>query len=155
MEMKNGTCSTEDVSNSPVHTSKCFKSYPFINPCYVKTTTRQLSSPNHSPCLSPSQSPLFKRRREPSRLKEKAPSKKQRSASLAGAFSRSADWTHEVSDQPSEIAQKSGSADILEYRQTRDGIQGERVPLNHLRKFSGMSPSTDAFPNVFRGKCPV
>ncbi|ETE63915.1 Formin-2, partial [Ophiophagus hannah] len=155
VEMKDGTCSSEDVSSSPVHTSKCFKSYPFINPCYVKTTTRQLSSPNHSPCLSPSQSPLFKRRREPSRLKEKAPSKKQRSASLAGVFSRSADWTHEISDQPSEIAQKSGSADFLEYRQTRDGIQGERVPLNHLRKFSGMPPSTDAFPNVFRGKCPT
>ncbi|XP_034284166.1 formin-2 [Pantherophis guttatus] len=152
VEMKNGICSSEDVSSSPVHTSKCFKSYPFINPCYVKTTTRQLSSPNHSPCLSPSQSPLFKRRREPTRLKEKAPSKKQRSASLAGTFSRSADWTREVSDQPSEIAQKSGSADFLEYRQTRDGIQGERVPLNHLRKFSGMSPPTDAFPNVFRGR---
>ncbi|KAG8123543.1 hypothetical protein E2320_018911 [Naja naja] len=155
VEMKDGTCSSEDVSSSPVHTSKCFKSYPFINPCYIKTTTRQLSSPNHSPCLSPSQSPLFKRRREPSQLKEKAPSKKQRSASLAGVFSRSADWTHDVSDQPSEIAQKSGSADFLEYRQTRDGIQGERVPLNHLRKFSGMPPSTDAFPNVFRGKCPM
>uniref|UniRef100_A0A8C6V824 Formin 2 n=1 Tax=Naja naja TaxID=35670 RepID=A0A8C6V824_NAJNA len=152
VEMKDGTCSSEDVSSSPVHTSKCFKSYPFINPCYIKTTTRQLSSPNHSPCLSPSQSPLFKRRREPSQLKEKAPSKKQRSASLAGVFSRSADWTHDVSDQPSEIAQKSGSADFLEYRQTRDGIQGERVPLNHLRKFSGMPPSTDAFPNVFRGR---
>ncbi|XP_013912334.1 PREDICTED: formin-2 [Thamnophis sirtalis] len=152
VEMKNGTYSSEDVSSSPVHTSKCFKSYPFINPCYIKTTTRQLSSPNRSPGLSPSQSPLFKRRREPARLKEKVTSKKQRSASLAGAFSRSADWTHEVSDQPSEIAQKSGSADFLEYRQTRDGIQGERVPLNHLRKFSGMSPSTDAFPNVFRGR---
>ncbi|XP_026560790.1 formin-2 [Pseudonaja textilis] len=152
VETKDGTCSSEDVSSSPVHTSRCFKSYPFINPCYVKTTTRQLSSPNRSPCLSPLQSPLFKRRREPSRLKEKAPSKKQRSASLAGSFSRSADWTHEVTDQPSEIAQKSGSADFLEYRQTRDGIQGERVPLNHLRKFSGMPPSTDAFPNVFRGR---
>ncbi|XP_070590123.1 formin-2 isoform X2 [Erythrolamprus reginae] len=152
VEMKSRTHSSEEVPSSPVPTSKCFKPYPFINPCYIKTTTRQLSSPNHSPCLSPSQSPLFKRRREPSQLKEKAPSKKQRSTSLAGAFSRSADWTREVSDQPSEIAQKSGSADFLEYRQARDGIQGERVPLNHLRKISGMSPSADAFPNVFRGR---
>ncbi|XP_062980406.1 formin-2 [Elgaria multicarinata webbii] len=151
-EMKNGALSSEDVSSSPVHSSKCFKPYPLINPCYIKTTTRQLSSPNHSPCLSPSQSPLFKRRRESSRRKESAPTKKQRSTSLAGSYSRSADWTDEISGHRGEIAQKSGSADFLEYRRSRDGFEGERVPFNHLRKSSGISASTDAFPNVFRGR---
>ncbi|XP_061480565.1 formin-2 [Rhineura floridana] len=151
-EMKNGTFSSEDVSSSPVHSSKCFKPYPLINPCYIKTTTRQLSSPIHSPSLSPSQSPLFKRRRESFQRKESAPTKKQRSASLAGSFSRSADWTDEISVHRGEIAQKSGSADFLEYRRSRDGFQGERVPLNHLRKLSGTSASTDTFPNVFRGR---
>lgn len=151
-EMKNGTLSSEDVSSSSMHSSKCLKPYPPINPCYIKTTTRQLSSPNHSPCLSPSQSPLFKRRRESSRKKEGIPTKKQRSSSLAGPFSRSADWTEEISDHRGEPARKSGSADFLEYRQSRDVFQGERVPLNHLRKSSGIPPSADTFPNVFRGE---
>lgn len=148
-EMKNGTFSSEDVSGSPVHSSKCFKPYPLINPCYIKTTTRQLSSPNHSPCLSPSQSPLFKRRRDSPRRKESTSTKKQRSSSLAGTFSRSADWTDEISDHKGDIAQKSGSADFLDYRRSRDG---ERVPFNHSRKSSGLSTSSDAFPNVFRGE---
>ncbi|XP_060099477.1 formin-2 [Heteronotia binoei] len=151
-EMKNGTFSAEDISSSPAHGSKCFKPYPPINPCYIKTTTRQLSSPNHSPCLSPSQSPLFKRRRESLQRKVSDSTKKQRSSSLAGTFSRSADWTDEILDHKGDIAQKSGSADFLEYRQIQDGFQGERMPLNHSRKTSGMTPSSDAFPNVFRGR---
>lgn len=38
------------------------KPYPPIFPSYIKTTTRQLSSPGHSPALSPSHSPLSPRR---------------------------------------------------------------------------------------------
>lgn len=151
-DVKNGTFSSEDVPSSSVPSSKCFKPYPLINPCYIKTTTRQLSSPNHSPCLSPSQSPLFKRRRESSQRKGSTPTNKQRSSSLAGTFSRSADWTDEISDHKGEIALKSGSADFLDYRRSRDGFPGERVPFNHSRKSSGLSTSSDAFPNVFRGE---
>lgn len=44
-------------SSSPV-----VKPYPPIFPSYIKTTTRQLSSPGHSPALSPSHSPLSPRR---------------------------------------------------------------------------------------------
>ncbi|XP_067320932.1 formin-2 isoform X1 [Anolis sagrei] len=150
--IKNGTLSSNDVSSSPMHSSKGLKPFPPINPCYIKTTTRQLSSPNHSPCLSPSQSPLFKRRRESAQRKENVSSKKQRSSSLAGPFSRSADWTDEVFNHRGDVAQKSGSADFLEYRRSRDGFQGERVPLNHLRKSSGTPASTDTFPNVFTGR---
>uniref|UniRef100_A0A8D0L6U2 Formin-2 n=1 Tax=Sphenodon punctatus TaxID=8508 RepID=A0A8D0L6U2_SPHPU len=151
-ETKNGNLPSEGVEGSPVHCTRCFKPYPLIHPCYIKTTTRQLSSPNHSPSPSPCQSPLFKRRRESFHRKEKPSSKKQRSASLAGIFSRSADWTDELLDHKNEITQKVGSADFLEYRGSRDDFQAERVPSAHSRKSSGVQASTDTFPNVFTGR---
>ncbi|XP_053918959.1 formin-2 [Cuculus canorus] len=151
MEMKNGTLSSKGTAGSPVLGSQCFKPY-LINPCYIKTTTRQLSSPNHSPSPSPSQSPLFTRRQESSHKKEKVSIKKQRSASLAGLFSRSADWTEEVSNQKCEIMQKMGSAGFLEHKGFREKFQSERVPLTHSRKSSGVQASTETFPNVFSGR---
>lgn len=42
--------------------SPMVKPYPPIFPSYIKTTTRQLSSPGHSPALSPSHSPMSPRR---------------------------------------------------------------------------------------------
>ncbi|KAM8810218.1 formin-2 [Eudromia elegans] len=150
-EMKNGISSSEGTTESPVLGSRCFKPY-LINPCYIKTTTRQLSSPNHSPSPSPSQSPLFTRRQESSHKKEKVSIKKQRSASLAGLLSRSADWTEEVSDHRGELAQKVGSAGYLERKGFREKFQPERVPLTHSRKSSGVQASTEMFPNVFSGR---
>nr|XP_005300567.2 formin-2 isoform X6 [Chrysemys picta bellii] len=150
-EMKNGTLSSGEIVGSPQLSSRCFKPY-LINPCYIKTTTRQLSSPNQSPSLSPSQSPLFKRRRESFQRKEKASVKKQRSVSLAGYFSRSADWTEELSDHKGEISKKIGSADFLEYRRSRERLQEEKERLTHSRKSSGIQASTDTFPNVFTGR---
>ncbi|XP_065585905.1 formin-2 isoform X2 [Cyrtonyx montezumae] len=151
METKNGTLSSEGTAESPMFGSRCFKPY-LINPCYIKTTTRQLSSPNHSPSPSPSQSPLFTRRQESFHKKEKVPIKKQRSASLAGLFSRSADWTDEISSHKSEITQKVGSAGYLEHKGFSEKFQTERVPLTHSRKSSGVQASTEAFPNVFSGR---
>ncbi|CAM4653620.1 unnamed protein product [Lepidochelys kempii] len=150
-EMKNGTLSSGEIVESPQLSSRCFKPY-LINPCYIKTTTRQLSSPSQSPSLSPSQSPLFKRRHESFHRKEKESIKKQRSVSLAGYFSRSADWTEELSDHKGEISKKVGSADLLEYRRSRERLQEEREPLTHSRKSSGVQASTDNFPNVFTGR---
>ncbi|XP_044867633.1 formin-2 isoform X6 [Mauremys mutica] len=150
-EMKNGTLSSGEIVGSPQLSSRCFKPY-LINPCYIKTTTRQLSSPNQSPSLSPSQSPLFKRRRESFQRKEKASVKKQRSVSLAGYFSRSADWTEELSVHKGEISKKVGSADFLEYRRSRERLQEAKEPLTHSRKSSGIQASTDTFPNVFTGR---
>lgn len=150
-EMKNGILSSEGAAGSPVLGSRCFKPY-LINPCYIKTTTRQLSSPNHSPSPSPSQSPLFTRRQESFHKKEKVSFKKQRSASLAGLFSRSADWTEEVSNHKCEITQKVGSADYLEHKGFREKFQTERVPSTHSRKSSGVQASTETFPNVFSGE---
>ncbi|XP_074845203.1 formin-2 [Carettochelys insculpta] len=150
-EMKNGILSYGEIVGSPQLSPRCFKPY-LINPCYIKTTTRQLSSPNHSPSLSPSQSPLFKRRRESFYKKEKASVKKQRSVSLAGYFSRSADWTEELSDPKCEISKKVGSADFLEYRRSREKVHEERGSLSLSRKSSGVQASTDTFPNVFTGR---
>ncbi|XP_072188633.1 formin-2 isoform X2 [Excalfactoria chinensis] len=151
MEMKNGIIPSDGTAGSPMFGSRCFKPY-LINPCYIKTTTRQLSSPNHSPSPSPSQSPLFTRRQESFHKKEKVPIKKQRSASLAGLFSRSADWTEEVSNHKSEITQKVGSAGYLDRKGFSEKFQTERVPLTHSRKSSGVQASTEAFPNVFSGR---
>uniref|UniRef100_A0A8B9DYE3 Formin-2 n=1 Tax=Anser cygnoides TaxID=8845 RepID=A0A8B9DYE3_ANSCY len=150
-EMKDGILSSEGTAGSPMLGSRCFKPY-LINPCYIKTTTRQLSSPNHSPSPSPSQSPLFTRRQESFHKKEKVPIKKQRSASLAGLFSRSADWTEEVSNHKYEITQKVGSAGYLEHKGFREKFQTERVPLTHSRKSSGVQASAETFPNVFSGR---
>ncbi|NXB70723.1 FMN2 protein, partial [Donacobius atricapilla] len=150
-EMKNGSLSSEGTADSPMLGSRCFKPY-LINPCYIKTTTRQLSSPNHSPSPSPSQSPLFTRRQESFHKKEKVSIRKKRSASLAGLFSRSADWTEEVSNHKSEITEKVSSADYLEHKGFREKLQTERVPLTHSRKSSGVQASTEAFPNVFSGR---
>ncbi|KAM6432953.1 formin-2 [Rhynochetos jubatus] len=150
-EMKNGIWSSEGTAGSPMLGSRCFKPY-LINPCYIKTTTRQLSSPNHSPSPSPSQSPLFTRRQESFHKKEKVSIKKQRSASLAGLFSRSADWTEEISNHRCEITQKVGSAGYLEHKGFREQFQTERVPLTHSRKSSGVQASTETFPNVFSGR---
>ncbi|XP_059691764.1 formin-2 [Gavia stellata] len=150
-EMKNVILSSEATAGSPMLASRCFKPY-LINPCYIKTTTRQLSSPNHSPSPSPSQSPLFTRRQESFHKKDKVSIKKQRSASLAGLFSRSADWTEEVSNHKCEITQKVGSAGYLEHKGFREKFQAERVPLTHSRKSSGVQASTETFPNVFSGR---
>lgn len=49
-------------SHSSTSSSPVVKPYPPIFPSYIKTTTRQLSSPGHSPALSPSHSPLSPRR---------------------------------------------------------------------------------------------
>uniref|UniRef100_A0A8C3CFN4 DEP domain-containing protein n=1 Tax=Cairina moschata TaxID=8855 RepID=A0A8C3CFN4_CAIMO len=150
-EIKDGILSSEGTAGSPMLGSRCFKPY-LINPCYIKTTTRQLSSPSHSPSPSPSQSPLFTRRQESFHKKEKVPIKKQRSASLAGLFSRSADWTEEVSNHKYEITQKVGSAGYLEHKGFREKFQTERVPLTHSRKSSGVQASAETFPNVFSGR---
>lgn len=49
-------------THSSTSSSPVVKPYPPIFPSYIKTTTRQLSSPGQSPALSPSHSPLSPRR---------------------------------------------------------------------------------------------
>ncbi|KAM3591627.1 uncharacterized protein V6R79_005168 [Siganus canaliculatus] len=49
----------KSTHSSTASSSPGVKPYPPIFPSYIKTTTRQLSSPGHSPVLSPSNSPLL------------------------------------------------------------------------------------------------
>ncbi|XP_031822811.1 formin-2 isoform X2 [Sarcophilus harrisii] len=152
-----GVCLTPTQMDSPVPSPRCFKPYPLINPCYIKTTTRQLSSPNHSPSQSPSQSPRFVRRLEPSLSRSQkaalastdAQVKKQKtgSSSLIGGLSRSADWTEEVERREPRAG---GSADLLECGAAQEGADG--IPPTLSRKSSGVQAATEGFQNVFTGR---
>ncbi|XP_073072860.1 formin-2 isoform X2 [Manis javanica] len=95
-----GALAAASLPGSPAPSPRCFKPYPLITPCYIKTTTRQLSSPNHSPSQSPSQSPRIKRRLESALRGPRAalapsvaPAKKhQVDGVLSGGLSSSGDW---------------------------------------------------------------
>ncbi|XP_035262046.1 formin-2 isoform X1 [Anguilla anguilla] len=130
--------------------SPSVKPYPPIHPSYIKTTTRQLSSPNHSPGPSPSQSPLFQRRchEEDHRL-DKRRAKRQRANSIAGLLSHSADWTEELNKLKH---QKADSADYLEYGGSEERLHGGSQPLCATRKSSGVQASTCSFQDVFTGR---
>ncbi|XP_044530121.1 formin-2 isoform X2 [Gracilinanus agilis] len=148
---------TPPQMDSPVPSPRCFKPYPLINPCYIKTTTRQLSSPNHSPSQSPSQSPRIKRRLEPSLSRGQratlvstaAQVKKHKTSgsTLVGGLSRSADWTEEVEQREPRVG---GSADLLEYGAAQEGADG--TPPTLSRKSSGVQAANDVFQNVFTGR---
>ncbi|KAM7371304.1 hypothetical protein PAMP_010786 [Pampus punctatissimus] len=100
-------------SSSPV-----VKPYPPIFPSYIKTTTRQLSSPGHSPALSPSHSPLSPRRAHHHLHRMMAEGHRvcrERSRSLAGPLSRSADWTEELEKRLRNREEDGGSVGSGEY----------------------------------------
>ncbi|XP_059001868.1 formin-2 isoform X2 [Mustela lutreola] len=144
------------LPSSPAPSPRCFKPYPLITPCYIKTTTRQLSSPNHSPSQSPSQSPRIKRRPEPSLsrgpraalVSAAAPAKKPRAdGGLACGLSRSADWTEELGGRAPPAG---GSAHLLERAAASEGSGG--APAAQAAKVSGAPAAADGFQNVFTGR---
>ncbi|XP_021538353.1 formin-2 [Neomonachus schauinslandi] len=151
-----GAPAAASLPSSPAPSPRCFKPYPLITPCYIKTTTRQLSSPNHSPSQSPSQSPRIKRRLEPSLsrgpraalVSAAAPAKKHRAESgLACGLSRSADWTEELG---SRAPPAGGSAHLLERGAASEGSGG--APPAQAAKVSGAQAAADCFQNVFTGR---
>lgn len=142
------------LPGSPAPSPRCFKPYPLIAPCYIKTTTRQLSSPNHSPSQSPNQSPRIKRRLETSLsrgpraafVSAAAPAKKHRAdGGLAGGLSRSADWTEELDTR---APRAGGSAHLLERGAAADG----GTPPALAAQASGAQAAADGFQNVFTGE---
>uniref|UniRef100_A0A2K5P6G9 Formin-2 n=1 Tax=Cercocebus atys TaxID=9531 RepID=A0A2K5P6G9_CERAT len=144
------------LPGSPAPSQRCFKPYPLITPCYIKTTTRQLSSPNHSPSQSPNQSPRIKRRPEPSLSRGSrtalasvaAPAKKHRAdGGLAGGLSRSAYWTEELG---ARTPRAGGSAHLLERGVAADSGGGVSPAL--AAKASGAPAAADGFQNVFTGR---
>ncbi|XP_069340778.1 LOW QUALITY PROTEIN: formin-2 [Eulemur rufifrons] len=154
-----GTPTAASLPGSPAPSPRCFKPYPLITPCYIKTTTRQLSSPNHSPSQSPSQSPRIKRRLESSLSRgprtalasvAAAPAKKHRvDGGLAGGLSRSADWTEELG---ASSPRPGGSAHLLECRVAAEGSGGGVSPAPAATKAPGAPAAADGFQNVFTGR---
>ncbi|XP_030052246.1 formin-2 [Microcaecilia unicolor] len=154
-EFKNGTPTPGWIESPKLFKYPCssspiaVKPYPLINPCYIKTTTRQLSSPNHSPSGSPSQSPRCPRRQGTEQRLDKVV-KKQNTSNLVGSLSRSADWTAELESLKSKSLKKGGSADLEEYSGPKEKVESESLP-SLSRKSSGVQVS-GSFPNVFTGR---
>ncbi|KAM7049979.1 formin-2 isoform 2-T2 [Molossus nigricans] len=149
-----GAPAVASLPGSPAPSPRCFKPYPLIAPCYIKTTTRQLSSPNHSPSQSPNQSPRIKRRLETSLSRgpraafasAAAPAKKHRAdGGLAGGLSRSADWTEELD---ARAPRAGGSAHLLERGAAADG----GTPPALAAQAPGAQAAADGFQNVFTGR---
>lgn len=101
--------------------SPIVKPYPTIHPAYVKTTTRQLTSPTHSPVGSPVPSPQVTRRDNSSSglgpgssRAERWRAQRQRSSSIAGPISYPSDWAGRLAglrsgseDGPDQTQEKS------------------------------------------------
>ncbi|XP_023987722.1 formin-2 [Physeter macrocephalus] len=116
---------------SPARSPCCSRTRPLLAPCYVRTTTRQLSSPGPSPAPSPSHSPRVQRRPESSldrgsgaAAAPAAPARKPR----AGR-SRSADWTAELGRAPgagvsAHLAQR-GAGGLQDVFADSDGEQAK------------------------------
>ncbi|XP_062299041.1 formin-2 [Scomber scombrus] len=136
-------------SSSP-SSSPVVKPYPPIFPSYIKTTTRQLSSPGHSPALSPSHSPLSPRRAHHHLHRTTAEGhhvRRQRSRSLAGPLSRSADWTEDLDRRLRSREEDVGSGEyLMGYR------GGGSQPTCATRRSSCGQISTCGFPDVFTGR---
>ncbi|XP_031235173.1 formin-2 [Mastomys coucha] len=150
------TSAVASLPGSPAPSPRCFKPYPLITPCYIKTTTRQLSSPNHSPSQSPNQSPRIKKRPDPSVSRSPrtalasaaAPAKKHRlEGGLAGGLSRSADWTEELGVRTPGAG---GSVHLLGRGATADDSGGGSPVL--AAKAPGAPATADGFQNVFTGR---
>ncbi|TSL04187.1 Formin-2 [Bagarius yarrelli] len=143
--------------NIPTVSSPAVKPYPLIHPSYIKTTTRQLSSPISSPVPSPSHSPHCPRRSHEAplttntiaaaRAGRRRP-KRQRSFSITGPISRSADWTEELRPLPS----KTGSEDFLEYGGSEGTLRTGETVLIAKRRASAGQASTCSFQDVFTGR---
>lgn len=111
-----GTSLTPWLSESiaaPRRTSSSgVKPYPTIQPSYVKTTTRQLSSPPHSPHATPAQSPMYTRKlsqdlslSQGSLRAERWRSHRQRSCSIASPASFDGSWYQALDGCP-ELLQR-------------------------------------------------
>uniref|UniRef100_A0A8B9LN01 Formin 2 n=1 Tax=Astyanax mexicanus TaxID=7994 RepID=A0A8B9LN01_ASTMX len=134
-------------------TSPAVKPYPPIHPSYIKTTTRQLSSPSCSPLGSPAHSPHFQRRSRGDTSAtiarvERMRVKRQRSYTITGPISKSADWTEELRPLPP----KTGSADYLEYGGSEGALREGVTGLEAQRRASAGQASTCSFQDVFSGR---
>ncbi|XP_061519893.1 formin-2 isoform X3 [Phycodurus eques] len=127
------------------------KAHPPIFPSYIKTTTRQLSSPGHSPVLSPSHSPMSLRRAHHHFQRmmggdHQVP--RPCSRSNAGTLSRSADWTEEFERRMRCSLNNGDYRDLEEYSYRGGGSQ----PICATRRSSCGQVATCSFQDVFTGR---
>lgn len=138
-------------SNSP----STVKLYPPVHPSYIKTTTRQLTSPGDTPITSPH----VHRKTDPTSLSLESSNaqgfrrRKQRSCSIDGPHSVSADWSTEVDElggryvdvgkfPDQETTEKSctgGTYWTLGSRRAHYGKQTSTAAVPYLDVFSGES----------------
>ncbi|KAF7704694.1 hypothetical protein HF521_021766 [Silurus meridionalis] len=104
----------ENIAERGLHPSKFSSSgvklYPTIQPSYVKTTTRQLSSPPHSPNATPAQSPSCPRKlsqdlKQASLRTECWRTHRPRSCSIASPESFDSSW-YQALDRCHELSQR-------------------------------------------------
>ncbi|XP_056250698.1 formin-2 [Seriola aureovittata] len=129
--------------------SSTVKLYPPVHPSYVKTTTRQLTSPIGSPITSPH---IPRKTDAPVAPVESSGAqgfrrRKQRSCSLAGPLSVSADWSPELDErrerakfpeqETTEKSHISGNYWTLGSRRAHYGRQTSITTAPYLDVFSG------------------
>lgn len=131
-----------EPSSEPCRTSNPgVKPYPTIQPSYVKTTTRQLSSPPHSPSATPAQSPKCPRKLshdlslgQGSLRAERWRSHRQRSCSIASPAGFDGSW-YQAPDACPELFQR----DFHAFR-------------NQHSSFCFQAPARTTFQDVFLGE---
>ncbi|XP_061915097.1 formin-2 [Entelurus aequoreus] len=136
------SCASQSPPTSCV-TPSTVKLYPPVHPSYVKTTTRQLTSPIGSPLTSP----CVPRRTDSAEAGDAhgGRARKQRSSSIAGPLGTSADWSAQpdgagaaLSEQ--EIQEKGGAYWTLGSRRAHYGhSRSSRATASYLDIFSGRS----------------
>ncbi|XP_029963261.1 formin-2 [Salarias fasciatus] len=144
-----------ELRRTSTSSSSTVKLYPPVHPSYVKTTTRQLTSPISSPItspdvprkthatispLEPGGTPGFRGRR-------------QRSSSIAGPIGASADWSLELEELRGR--QVVGGAIFKEQdAPDRSGTGGTYWTLGSRRAYHGRQSSSTTAPylDVFSGR---
>ncbi|KAM6916070.1 uncharacterized protein fmn2a [Xenentodon cancila] len=124
--------------------------YPPVHPSYVKTTTRQLTSPVGSPITSPNvpRKTGFTAASLESSRAEGLKKRKQRSCSIAGPHSASDDWSAELDEpgrtptgvsksQDSETSEKSHTGGTYWTLGSRRSRYGRKTSVPYLDVFSG------------------
>ncbi len=129
------------------------KLYPPVHPSYVKTTTRPLTSPVGSPITSPNvprKTDTSVASVESSRA-QGLKRHKQRSCSIAGPISVSADWSNELDELR---GRQSGRAKFPEPETPEKSYSGTYWTLGSRRAHYGRQTSTTTVPylDVFSGK---
>lgn len=148
--MSNNQLTETPTASQPRRTSSSSSStvklYPPVHPSYVKTTTRQLTSPIGSPLTSP-----HVPRKTESTVTPGFRVRKQRSCSIAGPFSASADWSPELD----ELRGRKGDLSIFLEQETpqKSYAGGTYWTLGSKRAQYGRHASTTApYLDVFSGE---